>query len=618
MNDDHDLASAVRNAGSAPTEESRSSIRSALAAEVRGATSILVSTSADRARRRWWPAIVATVTAAAALVATIVVVNRGDDGSRIGPAATGPVVSAPVATSSVPDTNASPTTVPEPAVALDDLTGHRWVVVEQDGERWQPAHVPYLEFALPGLEGTSEATIGGNDGCNSYHGELVLEDNRLEVGEMATTAQLCPGMDGFVPSGGDEIVLSGDGTMLTLQGADRRPHLVFARLDEFAPANANALVGRWGLDAGALSAVEFAGDGTGTYGTCGWSWTMVDALTTSGWPDDPSVCVGDGADPDAGRLTSMLVGGPVAARLSGDGSEVYLSNDAFVIRLTKVADSSPGEGDPTAVDLLAGWPSPPELIPDIASVPLLLPTIPVPGATDAERTEHADDPATIHDYTQTWVGGASNTSVLVITTNLSQHHDPVAVDRLVEVGSWDTAFFYRTTPDVSTMGLDDPSGLVVVWGSNMSPDDIMDVAESLTARPDETPGWDVGALDASFTPLHEGWGFGAASRAVRWNAGSTVAELDIFWGVPSAFDLLDAEISATEVRGVPALAYFDGTRAAVTWSPAPDVVVRFGLYGSLDDAIAIARSIEVVDEATWEAASVVGTAFSDGCNSMFC
>jgi hypothetical protein len=55
----------------------------------------------------------------------------------------------------------------------------------------------------------------------------------------------------------------------------------------------------------------------------------------------------------------------------------------------------------------------------------------------------------------------------------------------------------------------------------------------------------------------------------------------------------------------------------VVWSPEPDLVVSFSSMQSVDEAIATARSIVEVDEATWDSVSTIEHQ-RDGCNSFVC
>jgi hypothetical protein len=109
---------------------------------------------------------------------------------------------------------------------------------------------------------------------------------------------------------------------------------------------------------------------------------------------------------------------------------------------------------------------------------------------------------------------------------------------------------------------------------------------------------------------------------VRWSGDRQIAELNIFAGVPDVVAGVDAgpegTTVATEVNGVPAFATALAGTSAVAWERTGGVTVRVGLFGPLDEAIAIARSIRPVDSATWEAVTRFRRPPYDGCESMFC
>jgi hypothetical protein len=160
----------------------------------------------------------------------------------------------------------------------------------------------------------------------------------------------------------------------------------------------------------------------------------------------------------------------------------------------------------------------------------------------------------------------------------------------------------------------DPSGTVTLWSDGLDRDELLTIAMSLRARSAGAAGWDA-TLPAGFIPIHQGWALGAATRTLQWSD----AELTIFGGVPSV--IANASHAGvfnrlTDVGGAPALLYDNGDWAAISWSPQPDVVVLFGAFGTADDLLATARSLQPADQATWNNASTVAP-LDDGCNSLF-
>jgi hypothetical protein len=64
--------------------------------------------------------------------------------------------------------------------------------------------------------------------------------------------------------------------------------------------------------------------------------------------------------------------------------------------------------------------------------------------------------------------------------------------------------------------------------------------------------------------------------------------------------------------------YGDDPVTLVLWSPEPNLVVYLGVRAPTDEAIAIARTLQSVDQATWESVSRLPNDRSDGCQSFLC
>jgi hypothetical protein len=164
---------------------------------------------------------------------------------------------------------------------------------------------------------------------------------------------------------------------------------------------------------------------------------------------------------------------------------------------------------------------------------------------------------------------------------------------------------------------------MTVWTTGLDRGEVSDAAGSLSADADGV-GWAQPRLTTPdrWTLVHEGWNSGAASRMLQQQTpdGSTYLELWTATGVPEAIGTpgLLADLSLGTVAGRPALLFDDDFRSAVTWSPGDDVVVVLGSYGPLDELYEIARSVEQVDQVTWESAATLDTSPGDGCSSMFC
>jgi hypothetical protein len=268
---------------------------------------------------------------------------------------------------------------------------------------------------------------------------------------------------------------------------------------------------------------------------------------------------------------------------------------------------------------MLGWPSAPAHRPNLTDVPLMLPAIP-PAADTPLRQEHADDPATVHSFGQFWFSDTSD-AYLSIDTRPGLPASQIPGDEVI-VPPWDQAAFMRTSGGYEILELGDPSGAVTISSHGLDRDQLLAVARPLRPGHDTEVGWLPQYLPVGLRLVYEGWAYGAATRTVFWaDSNGTEAELSIVHGVPSTFlTPLGSTSRYVEINGNAGVAYQrDEQTAAVAWSPQPDVVVLFGFRGSLDAALNIARSVEVVDKATWQRSTTPDTSTNDGCGaSMFC
>ena len=279
---------------------------------------------------------------------------------------------------------------------------------------------------------------------------------------------------------------------------------------------------------------------------------------------------------------------------------------------------------PNAIDPMNTWPDPQQgLFPNLSSVPLLLPTIDLPFVTEVGRVENAEEPAQALRYVQTWFAPDA-TGSLTITTYPGQRSAIPASSRepVGPIGVWNDSFFGASTVDVVALSLIAQSGLVEVWSDSLTREQTLELASSLERRANDRPGWEVDTRQTGLQAVHEGWSIGAAYRVLYWRrVDSVVGQLEIVSGAPDLFT--SSWMSGAESRTLvlvgdyPALAAEQDGRAAVVWSPQPNIVVRLGIRGDLAQAIAIARSVESVSPAVWDGVSDTDVTISGDC-SMFC
>ena len=301
--------------------------------------------------------------------------------------------------------------------------------------------------------------------------------------------------------------------MLSLLDDVGATRLVYRRIDSLTAADEAAIVGEWRLDETAPSTFNFGEGGAGSFGACEWRWTLDIALVVDGWPADPYACLNGSTDLTSSRLVELLVSGPADARISDDGTQLYLIDDQFVLRLTRVnsADVSPSITTPPTtgpVDVPQGlhnWPAPTTTATPIEDVPALLPNMPVSNATDAVRSEYESDGSGYYDYIQTWFD-PDRDAYVVVTTNVA-HVTTVPpelrqpVDTSGWTNEWDDAFFSTSSPPYTTLTLADDGGFVVLHTLGVTQDEVRDLARSMRRRALPEPGWELLDLEDVVPPL---------------------------------------------------------------------------------------------------------------------
>ena len=245
------------------------------------------------------------------------------------------------------------------------------------------------------------------------------------------------------------------------------------------------------------------------------------------------------------------------------------------------------------------------------------------AASDARlgvRSEYADSPAQLHDYVQTWMGEGAGGPVLTIETNIGQavgtsNGDPI------ELSPWDRATVPLMAPGLRRAAA---RGSVRL---RQAVEPGVDAATTWSRWPrawrcatTASPGWFTKNVPAGLTEIDGAWGTGVASRHVRWGGGPHGRAVD---RARRGGHLHHAAVHRhvdqfVDIGGASGVAYAVDDRSAVIWSPEPGLVVLLALYGSVDDTIALARSVAPVDEATWLARTAPARPGQDGCNSMFC
>jgi len=130
------------------------------------------------------------------------------------------------------------------------------------------------------------------------------------------------------------------------------------------------------------------------------------------------------------------------------------------------------------------------------------------------------------------------------------------------------------------------------------------IADGMTVRADDLPGWDLGDDGDGLSVVEEGWLTWSGRRDVCWasSSSSTFTQLSVVVGDPTLLArTLSPDATFTTVGGVVALAspYADGM-TKLTWRRQDGVGLELFVEGSAEDARRIAESVVSVDQATWD------------------
>lgn len=99
-------------------------------------------------------------------------------------------------------------------VALSDLEGTTWILIDAAGHRALPSPLATLEFTEPGV-------FGGHTSCNNFGGRIEVDRGRLHVTELMQTHIGCRASIGVQEtrymealSGAERIELQGDDLLI--------------------------------------------------------------------------------------------------------------------------------------------------------------------------------------------------------------------------------------------------------------------------------------------------------------------------------------------------------------------------------------------------------------------
>ena len=268
----------------------------------------------------------------------------------------------------------------------------------------------------------------------------------------------------------------------------------------------------------------------------------------------------------------------------------------------------------TDVDALAGLTPPAPL--DAFQVPAMLPSTPVADPALVRLTGFSTPIEAVTGLHQTWA--SVDGRILTISTAIGGSIQRLG-DVPIEVWPWDSAALVSSMSDgFAELVLRDPSGEVSLWASGFTGDQLTTIARSMFLA--EGRWWLGPDAPSDLVRLHEGWGRTSfATRMLQWDDAGRQGEVLVTIGMPDTIRTVpDFALTVVDsINGAPALVTDLPGGAAISWSPAPDVVVLVGITGTVDEVIELARSMTFVDVSTWNAAGIADTSPADGCNSYF-
>ncbi len=327
-------------------------------------------------------------------------------------------------------------------------------------------------------------------------------------------------------------------------------------------------------------------------------------------------------DLDGWSIADVRPDGALLTRSAPDGLELGLLRPAATAGPESFA-SPLADWPASATDLAGGT--------RLADMPYLLPAVDPPAADVAYRSEFESELLDNLAYRQSWVA-ADGSGYLVIATDPDRPDlTPPESRTPVDVPGWDDAYQTRTADGFVSIVLVDGSGHVGVRVAGFEVADVLRVARTLERVGDGEPGWTfdmTGPLFDQLTPFGASGTARTAFRSLLWKdtGGEIVAQIDISSNTDETlagtfpFSPTEGEVTIGDVMDREAIVVRPvGTdKVVIAWPVSPEVAVRLGYIGTVDDALAFARSIAVVDEAAWTQATAVDSTPRDGCDSLFC
>lgn len=269
-------------------------------------------------------------------------------------------------------------------------------------------------------------------------------------------------------------------------------------------------------------------------------------------------------------------------------------------------------------DRLAAWPEPTDSLP-LDVIPLLLPGAQVASAGDPVRSAFDGGSAAPATFTQVFADSERDMVLTLQTQPGGVESTPNDLRQPVAIAGWDDAFL---TVGGLRLVASEPGGFVRLSGTGIDSDQAVSILASMRRRAGGA-GWDLSDAWDGLVEINGAWEDSAGQRSITWfDGGRVVAQM---LSSPASMHLiaraLGASFQRVDVNGTDGWLNSTDGRRSIVWATADGTVVVLGTVDSSIDPLVLARTVQVLDRAAYEAATTtnVPAGVGDGCDgSLFC
>ncbi|MDO8389189.1 MAG: hypothetical protein Q7V57_01770 [Actinomycetota bacterium] len=270
-------------------------------------------------------------------------------------------------------------------------------------------------------------------------------------------------------------------------------------------------------------------------------------------------------------------------------------------------------------DRLAAWPEPTDSLP-LDEIPFLLPGAQVASAGDPVRSAFDGGSAAPATFTQVFADSERDMVLTLQTQPGGVESTPNDLRQPVTIAGWDDAFL---TVGGLRLVASEPGGFVRLAGTGIDSDQAVSILTSMRRRARGTAGWDLSEAWNDLVEINGAWEDSAGQRSITWFDGDRVVAQML--SSPASTHLiaqaLGASFQRVDVNGTHGWLNSTDSRRSIVWANPDGTVVVLGTVDSSIDPLVLARSVQVLDRAAYEAATTtqVPAGVGDGCDgSLFC